>query len=184
MAIATSLASVPVQVKTIRSREGSCLAIENALVQVAAVHVEGRRLLPHRFDHVRVGMPDAGHVVVHVDVALAVRVEQEHALAANDVQRLFVEERRTHPEHALPPRDQVRRDVSHAPSRRGPATPPASMKLMSRSYSGVRPLAPIRTCRVGYSGVRPLAPIRTCRVGWDPRNENDLSRRQKVLDRF
>ena len=40
-------------------------------------------------------MPDAGDVVVHVDVAAARRVEQIHALAADDVQGLVVEQGRT-----------------------------------------------------------------------------------------
>ena len=68
---------------------------DDAFVQVAAVHVERRLLARHRLDDVRVGMPDARHVVVHVDVAAARLVEQVHALAADDVQGLVVEQRRS-----------------------------------------------------------------------------------------
>ncbi len=68
---------------------------DDAFVQVAAVHVERGLLARHRLDDVRVGMPDARHVVVHVDVAAARLVEQMHALAADDVQGLVVEQRRS-----------------------------------------------------------------------------------------
>ena len=67
---------------------------DDPFVQVAAVDVERGLLARHRLDDVRIAMPDARHVVVHVDVAAARRVEQIHALAADDVQGLVVEQGR------------------------------------------------------------------------------------------
>ncbi|MNS70781.1 hypothetical protein D3C72_1041290 [compost metagenome] len=46
-------------------------------------------------------MTDAGHVVVDVEVAAAVDVEQPDAFAAHQVQRFIVEQRRCAAEHAM-----------------------------------------------------------------------------------
>ena len=67
---------------------------DDAFVQIAAVDVERGLLARHRLDDMRVGMTDAGHVVVHVDVAAAVGIEQVDALAADDVQGRVVEQGR------------------------------------------------------------------------------------------
>ena len=65
----------------------------DAFMQVAAVDVE-RSLLPgHRLDDVGVGVTDTGHVVVHVEISAAVRIEQVDAFAPDDVQRRIVEQR-------------------------------------------------------------------------------------------
>ena len=61
--------------------------VDDGFVQVAAVDVQRRLLACHRLDHARVGVTDAGDVVVHVDVAAAVGVKQVDALAADDMQR-------------------------------------------------------------------------------------------------
>ena len=82
MRSATSFASVPLQLKMTLSICGPCSAArrsaegDDAFVQVAAVDVQRRLLARHRLDDVRVGVTDAGHVVVHVDVAAAVGIEQ------------------------------------------------------------------------------------------------------------
>ena len=67
---------------------------DDALVQIAAVNVQRRLLAGNGLDDAGVGVPDAGHVVVHVDIGPAVDVEQTDALAADDVQRLAIEQRR------------------------------------------------------------------------------------------
>ena len=67
---------------------------DDAFVQIAAVHVQRRLLTRHRLDHIGVGVTDAGHVVVHVDVTAAVGVVEVGAFAADDVQRRAVEQRR------------------------------------------------------------------------------------------
>ena len=67
--------------------------VDDGFVQVAAVDVQRRLLARHRLDHAWVGVSDAGDVVVHVDVAAAVGVIQVDALAADDVQRVFIEQR-------------------------------------------------------------------------------------------
>ena len=93
------MASVPEQLNTTLSIAGPMERRQalgeghDAFVQVAAVDVERGLLARHRLDDMGVGMTDAGHVVVHVDVAAAIGVEQVHALAADDVQRLVVEQR-------------------------------------------------------------------------------------------
>ena len=85
--------------------------VEHALMQVSAVHIERRCLLAHRLDDVRIGVPHARHVVVHIDVTLAFGVEQVDSLAANDVEGLLVEERRADSEDTLTTCDQVLRRV-------------------------------------------------------------------------
>jgi hypothetical protein len=76
------------------SREAFCEG-DDPFVQIATVHVQRGLLAGHRLDDVRIGMPDARHVVVHVDVTAACFVEQIHALAADDVQGLVIEQRRS-----------------------------------------------------------------------------------------
>ncbi|MNE87284.1 hypothetical protein D3C80_1844700 [compost metagenome] len=63
--------------------------------------IQGRRLTVHRLDHAGVAVTDAGHVVVDVQVALAVGVEEPHTLAAHRVQRFVVEQRGLAAERAL-----------------------------------------------------------------------------------
>ena len=70
----------------------------NTFVQVAAVHVERTLLTRHRLDDMRVGVTDAGDVVVHIDVAAAVGIEQVDTLAADDVQWRVVEQRGAGPQ--------------------------------------------------------------------------------------
>ena len=74
---------------------------DDALVQISAVHVEGGLLARHRLDDGGVAVPDAGHVVVHVDVAAAIGVVDVRALAADDVERLAIEERRASPQRLV-----------------------------------------------------------------------------------
>ena len=65
----------------------------DAFVQIAAVNVERPLLAGHRLDDMGIGVTDAGYVVVHVEVAAAVGIEQVDALAPDDVQRRVVEQR-------------------------------------------------------------------------------------------
>jgi hypothetical protein len=61
-------------------------------VQIAAVDVERALLTGHRLHDIGVGMTDTGDVVVHVDVAATLGVEQVHTLAPDDVQWRVVEQ--------------------------------------------------------------------------------------------
>ena len=73
----------------------------DAFVQVAAVDVERALLAGHRLDDSGVGVTDTGHVVVHVDVAAALGIEQVDALAPHDVQGRVVEQGRAGPQGAV-----------------------------------------------------------------------------------
>ena len=66
--------------------------LDDALVQIAAVHVQRRLLIGHGRDDTLVAMSDTWHVVVHVDIPIAVSIKEVSALAADDVERLTVEE--------------------------------------------------------------------------------------------
>ena len=68
---------------------------DQALRADAARHF---RLTRHRLDDMRVGVTDAGDVVVHIDVAAAVGIEQVDTLAADDVQWRVVEQRGAGPQ--------------------------------------------------------------------------------------
>ncbi len=89
--------------------------LDNGFVQVAAVDVQRRLLACHRLDHARVGVTDTGDVVVHVDVAAAVGVIQVAALAADDVQRVLVEQRGSGAQRAVAAGEQGG-GVGHVPS--------------------------------------------------------------------
>ena len=67
--------------------------VENAGVQIAAVHVECGGLTMHGLYHVGVGVTHARHVVVHVEVATAIGIGEPDPLASNDVDGVLVEER-------------------------------------------------------------------------------------------
>jgi hypothetical protein len=90
-------------------------------VQVARVRIQRRRLARQRGDHVRVAVPDRGHVVVAVEVAPPIRVEEPGAFAAHEVHGAVVEEAITRPECAAAPLAQgvdvdVRRRPADAPA--------------------------------------------------------------------
>ena len=92
--------------------------LDDGLVQVTAVDVQRRLLACHRLDHARVGVTDAGDVVVHVDVAAAVGVIQVAALAADDVQRVLVEQRGSGAQRAVAAGKQAG-GIGHVPSGAG-----------------------------------------------------------------
>ena len=105
-----------------RHRRGEPLRVaDDVVVQVARVRVQRRRLARQRGDHVRMAMPDRGHVVVAVEVAPAVRVEEPGALAAHEVHGTVVEQPVARPERAAAPLAQcvdidVRRRAADAPA--------------------------------------------------------------------
>ena len=75
-----------------KARRQALRQLDDVLVEVARVRVEQAGLLGERGDDARVGMADRGHVVVAVEIALAVGVEQPHPLAAHQMHRLVVEQ--------------------------------------------------------------------------------------------
>ena len=87
-----------------RHRRGEPLRIaDDVVVQVARVRVQRRRLAGQRGDHVRMAMPDRGHIVIAVEVAPPIRVEEPGALAAHEVHRAVVEQPVARPERAAAP---------------------------------------------------------------------------------
>ena len=66
--------------------------VQHALVQVAGVGVQSRRLLRDGLHHLGLRMADRGHVVVSVQIAPTRGIEQPHTFAAHQLQRLFVEQ--------------------------------------------------------------------------------------------
>ncbi|MCY1355419.1 hypothetical protein D9M69_418390 [compost metagenome] len=63
---------------------------ENGVVQIAGIGRQRLHLLADGLGHGRVAMPERGHVVVHVEVTASLRIDQPHALAAHDMQRVLV----------------------------------------------------------------------------------------------
>ena len=61
---------------------------DDRLMQIAAVNIELALLSRHGRHHARVGVTDAGDVIVHVDIPSAVCAEEVDALAPHDMQRL------------------------------------------------------------------------------------------------
>ena len=110
---ARSLLSLPVQVSARFERPGrngrqqALGVVVHAVEQIAGMGVEAAHLPGDRLHHLRVAMPDRGHVVVEVEVALAVGGVDERAGRAHDVQGHFVEQDRGRAEALLPPPHQV-----------------------------------------------------------------------------
>ncbi|MCY1425730.1 hypothetical protein D9M71_415250 [compost metagenome] len=68
--------------------------VHDALVEIARVDVQRRRLFGHGRHHPRMAVADAGDVVVDVQVALAIRVGQPDTCTLHQLQWLVVEQRR------------------------------------------------------------------------------------------
>ena len=84
-------------------REQRLGIIQHGVVQIARVGVDLRGLPGDRLHDMRMGVPHRGDVVVAVEVAVAVHVEQPGALAAHQVNGMFVEQPVGRAEQALPP---------------------------------------------------------------------------------
>jgi hypothetical protein len=74
----------------------------DTVMKIPAVNVECSLLVRHRFDDGRIGVSDARHVVVHVDIAAPVSVVQIHTLAANDFEWFVVEKLRAGTQGKVP----------------------------------------------------------------------------------
>jgi hypothetical protein len=71
------------------------------------MRIECARLPGNGINHMRVTMPDMRHIVVHVEVALAVRIEQPDALTLHQVQGLIIEKPIGRAHSLLPPLQQI-----------------------------------------------------------------------------
>ena len=80
---------------------------DDPLVQIAVVGVERGLLVGHGPDDSRMGVPDAGDVIVHVQVAPTVGVVEPHALAADEGEGVLVEQLRPGPQRPLPPGEKI-----------------------------------------------------------------------------
>ena len=79
---------------------------QDQLVEIAGVRIERRRLLRDSRHHVRMTVPDRRHVVVDVEITVALRVEHPHALCADEMQRLLIKQLVRRAEDTLPAREQ------------------------------------------------------------------------------
>ena len=61
-------------------------------MEVSAVYIERTLLVCHGFCNTGVCVPDTGHVVVHINVTLAVCVVEYCTLPSHDMHWLFVEQ--------------------------------------------------------------------------------------------
>ena len=107
---------------------------DDAFVEVAAVHVQRGLLGGHRLGHAGVAMTHAGHVVVQVEVAAAVRVEEFHAVASHEVQRLGVEELRASAQRPIAP---ILKCSVHSTGSRSPELECFELGLRPSTISGV-----------------------------------------------
>jgi hypothetical protein len=86
-----------------RHRAQELLAVaKDRLLDVPGVGVQRRELSVYGLDDVGVAVPDAGDVVVDVEVVVAVGVVEQCARAAHDFDRLLVEESISGPEETFP----------------------------------------------------------------------------------
>ena len=65
---------------------------EHVPVQVTRMRIQCSKLLGDRRNHLRMTMPDVWHVVIQVQVLLAVRIIKPDARAAHDVHGVIVEQ--------------------------------------------------------------------------------------------
>ena len=66
--------------------------VNNTFMQVATVHIETGLLAGHGVGNHRIAVTHAGHIVIHVRIAPAVRIKQIDAVATNQMQGLLVEQ--------------------------------------------------------------------------------------------
>jgi hypothetical protein len=66
--------------------------IDNAVVQITGMGIEHGRLAGNGRHHLRVAMAHRGHIVIHVQIGLAVRVVQPHPFRPHHMQGLLVEQ--------------------------------------------------------------------------------------------
>jgi hypothetical protein len=59
-------------------------------MKISAVNVDSGLLLRHRLYNRWIGVSDARHIVVHIDIAPAVPIVQVHAFASNNLQRCVI----------------------------------------------------------------------------------------------
>ena len=116
--------------------------LDHVMVQVAGVGVDEPRLPAQRVDDPRVGVADRGHVVVAVEVAPTVGIVDPHALAADEMHRLVVEQLVAGCEPGGPPADQI--GVRHR-------RPPRSRRRAARDRG--RASTASRASRPGRSSV-------------------------------
>ena len=86
-----------------KSRRQALNVIENALVQITGVCVEGGRLLMDRVDHPWVAVTDMRHIVVAVEVPFALGIVKPDIFPANNVHRIVIEQRCVLAEETIAP---------------------------------------------------------------------------------
>ncbi|MNC32162.1 hypothetical protein D3C75_805060 [compost metagenome] len=75
--------------------------VEDFLIHVAGVSVQGRQLTRHRLYHAWMAVPDRGHVVVAIQVLLAIRAIHIGTLGTNELHRMLVHQLVARPQQAL-----------------------------------------------------------------------------------
>ncbi|MNP02565.1 hypothetical protein D3C76_944220 [compost metagenome] len=81
---------------------------EDGVVQIASVGRQRPHLPTDGLGHRRMAMPERGHVVVHVEVTAPLWIDQPHALATHDMQRVLVHQPIGRAEQGVAPLDHGR----------------------------------------------------------------------------
>jgi hypothetical protein len=74
----------------------------DTLMKISAVNIDGCLLFSHSAYDGRIGVPNAGHVVVHVDKASPIRIVQIHAFTANYFKRRVIKKFRAQTQSEIP----------------------------------------------------------------------------------
>ena len=72
--------------------------VQDRLVEIPRVRVQRGGLARNRFDHMGMAVPDMGHVVVAVEILLAVDIPQPDTLALHQVDRVVIKGRQVRAE--------------------------------------------------------------------------------------
>jgi hypothetical protein len=88
--------------------------VQNPFVQIARVGVQRCDLPTDRFDHARVAMPDMGHVIVAIEISLAVRIPDPDAFAPHQMHRLVIKRRDIRPKEPGAPVDKIGNRGGHS----------------------------------------------------------------------
>ena len=123
-----------------RFREAPCV-LDQVVVQVPGVRVEGRHLAGGRVHHPGVAVPDVADVVDAIQVRASLFIEEILPLAADDLERLPVRDAQRPTEVALPEPEDLSRlhasDRTHAPASSAPISSPSSvLRRSSRRQAG------------------------------------------------
>ncbi len=80
--------------------------VDHGLVEIARVRVQHSRLPRDGLHDMRMAVPHRHHIIIGIEIGVALRVVEPHAFAAHHMHRILIEQPIGRPQQLLAPRDQ------------------------------------------------------------------------------